>query len=330
MNTKIYIHEFIDIIGHNRAKYMHHMTANWVPVAIAERNMRCFGVWAHGRLDRARGPRSSTCGSSKGWDGLAANFAHELRAPALQDPSLAEWWAVAAASCGAGGFDRIARARAVEPDDRRAHRGRACSGEAYAHELVTPAGRHDRAFLEALDEVGRSAVEAFDLELRRRVPRRDAQRHRSHRRSGRSPTGDVGRTSSRRGTAPDSRRGGARSSRSVPTCSARCWWMRRSSPMRIGRQPAVEDRRPLSEISMTAERASLAAARMDPKTRSIASRRRAPHDARRAATRRRPARGRTARARPQSDARSACCFRTSRSPLLRGSVCGTPAAPSCR
>ena len=26
-NEKIYIHEFIDIIGHARAKYMHHMTA---------------------------------------------------------------------------------------------------------------------------------------------------------------------------------------------------------------------------------------------------------------------------------------------------------------
>ena len=28
-NDKVYIHEFIDIIGHNRANYMHHMTANW-------------------------------------------------------------------------------------------------------------------------------------------------------------------------------------------------------------------------------------------------------------------------------------------------------------
>ena len=29
VNDKVYIHEFIDIIGHNRANYMHHMTANW-------------------------------------------------------------------------------------------------------------------------------------------------------------------------------------------------------------------------------------------------------------------------------------------------------------
>src|SRR3954447_10931107 len=45
-NEKIYIHEFIDIRGHNRAKYMHHMTANWCPVGRKERHMLCFGVWA--------------------------------------------------------------------------------------------------------------------------------------------------------------------------------------------------------------------------------------------------------------------------------------------
>ena len=37
-NDKVYIHEFIDVIGHNRARYMHHMTANWCPVARQERN----------------------------------------------------------------------------------------------------------------------------------------------------------------------------------------------------------------------------------------------------------------------------------------------------
>jgi hypothetical protein len=45
-NEKLYIHEFIDIIGHNRARYQHHMTANWVPVGRAERDQKCFGVWS--------------------------------------------------------------------------------------------------------------------------------------------------------------------------------------------------------------------------------------------------------------------------------------------
>ena len=32
MNRKLYIHELIDVIGHNRARYMHHMTADGTPV----------------------------------------------------------------------------------------------------------------------------------------------------------------------------------------------------------------------------------------------------------------------------------------------------------
>ena len=42
---KVYIHELIDIIGPNRAKYMHHMTANFSPTAQEERNQLCYGVW---------------------------------------------------------------------------------------------------------------------------------------------------------------------------------------------------------------------------------------------------------------------------------------------
>ena len=45
MNNKMYIHEHIDIIGPHRAQYMHHMTANWVPIAQEERQQSCYGVW---------------------------------------------------------------------------------------------------------------------------------------------------------------------------------------------------------------------------------------------------------------------------------------------
>jgi hypothetical protein len=45
VNDTVCIHEFIDIIGHNRAKYMHHMTANWSPIAHEERHQLCYGVW---------------------------------------------------------------------------------------------------------------------------------------------------------------------------------------------------------------------------------------------------------------------------------------------
>ena len=45
MNDKLYIHEFIDILGQNRARYMNHMTANFSPMAQEDRNQLCFGVW---------------------------------------------------------------------------------------------------------------------------------------------------------------------------------------------------------------------------------------------------------------------------------------------
>ena len=38
--------------GHNRARYQHHMTANWVPVALEQRNQRCYGVWSTIGLSR--------------------------------------------------------------------------------------------------------------------------------------------------------------------------------------------------------------------------------------------------------------------------------------
>ena len=123
MNSKVYIHEFIDIIGHNRARYMQHMTANWGPIGREERNMLCFGVW--GTVgSTGRWPEVVNLWELDGWDALAANFAHELSGASLQDDSLAEV---------VGGRGRDAprrrrshpRSRAVEPDDRGAHeRGR--------------------------------------------------------------------------------------------------------------------------------------------------------------------------------------------------------------
>jgi hypothetical protein len=138
MNDKVYIHEFIDVIGHNRARYMHHMTANWVPVARAERNQLCFGVWATVG-STGRWPEVVNMWELDGWPGLVANFSHELVGAGAQDPSLAEWWATAA-SLRRGGVDRIL---VPEPwtspiDDLVADGVR---GEPYAHELFTvPAG----------------------------------------------------------------------------------------------------------------------------------------------------------------------------------------------
>jgi hypothetical protein len=138
MNDKLYIHEFIDIIGHNRARYMHHMTANWCPVARDERNQLCLGVW--GTVgSTGRWPEVVNMWELDGWDGLVANFAHEFTHASLQDPSLAEWWAVAA-SLRRGGVDRVV---VPEPWTRSVDAlvAEGVRGEVYAHELVSvPAG----------------------------------------------------------------------------------------------------------------------------------------------------------------------------------------------
>jgi len=105
MADKVYIHEQIDIIGHNRAKYMHHMTANWCPIAREERNQLCYGVWSVVGSTGAW-PQTVNMWELDGWEGLAQNFAHELVGAGAQDPSLTAWWAEAA-SLRRGGFDRI-------------------------------------------------------------------------------------------------------------------------------------------------------------------------------------------------------------------------------
>jgi hypothetical protein len=162
MNDKVYIHEFIDIIGHNRARYMHHMTANWCPVARDERNQLCYGVW--GTVgSTGRWPEVVNMWELDGWDGLVDNFAHEFTHATLQDPSLAEWWAVAA-SLRRGGVDRIV---VPEPWTRSIDElvADGVRGELYAHELVTlPAGTATE-FLTAVRHVAVPAHEQLGAQL---------------------------------------------------------------------------------------------------------------------------------------------------------------------
>lgn len=134
MNTSVYIHEFIDIRGHHRADYMHHMTANWSPNAQEERNQRCYGVWA---LLGSTGawPQTVNMWEHDGWDGLAASFAVEGVGPGAQDPKLAKWWAKAS-ELRRGGVDRImVPAPWTRPITELCADG--VSGAVYAHELVT-------------------------------------------------------------------------------------------------------------------------------------------------------------------------------------------------
>ena len=160
-NEKIYIHELIDVIGHNRARYMHHMTANWCPIGRAERNQLCFGVWATVGSTGAW-PQVVNLWELAGWNGLADNFEHELVGGGAQDPSWAEWWSVAA-DLRRGGFDRIVVPEPWSPTvDELTDAG--ARGAVYAHELVRlPVGR-SRGFLDALAVSGRAAVESLGLQ----------------------------------------------------------------------------------------------------------------------------------------------------------------------
>jgi hypothetical protein len=133
---------------------MHHMTANWVPVARAERDQQCFGVWATVG-STGRWPEVVNMWELDGWDGLVGNFAHELVGAGAQDPSLAEWWAVAA-SLRRGGVDRIVVPEPwVRPIDALVAAG--VRGEPYAHELVTVPPGTAPALLAAVHDEGVAA-----------------------------------------------------------------------------------------------------------------------------------------------------------------------------
>lgn len=138
MNNKVYIHEFIDIIGQNRAKYMYHMTANFSPMAQEERNQRCYGVWGVVGTSK-RWPEVVNIWEEDGWDGMATSFRHEFNHASLQDPNLARWWA-AASTLRSSGTDRLLVpapwTRTIEELNAAGVRG-----EAYAHEQIhVPAG----------------------------------------------------------------------------------------------------------------------------------------------------------------------------------------------
>jgi hypothetical protein len=83
-----------------------------------------------------------------GWDGLAANLARETAGPAMQDPSLAAWWAEAA-KYRRGGLDRIlVPAPWTRTIEELCRDGVRC-GVFTAHELVQVAPGRTREFLEA-------------------------------------------------------------------------------------------------------------------------------------------------------------------------------------
>jgi len=242
---RLYIHELIDIRGHNRAKYQHHMTANWVPVAIAERNQLCYGVWST-IGSTGRWPEVVNMWELDGWDGLVRNFEVETAGGRDQDPSLAEWWEVAS-QFRRGGFDRI-----LIPDEASAPIGELCAagvrGELYCHEIVqVPPGRADE-FLDMVRTTGESQYETCGVELVgafRTAMRADDECILLWACPSWPVWAEFEQAWSRNGEL-------ASWSKTVVDFGAT--WQRtvlvdaELSPMRIGRQPGVSDRRPLDQV----------------------------------------------------------------------------------
>ena len=149
-NDSIYIHELVDVIGHNRARYQHHMTANWCPIAREERNQLCYGVWSTIGSTGAW-PQVVNMWELRGWEGLVANLEHETSGGKDQDPSLAKWWAEAA-SLRSGGFDRI-----LVPEPWTSSIESLCEagagGAVYIHEIVSVTAGLASTFLAELAQV---------------------------------------------------------------------------------------------------------------------------------------------------------------------------------
>jgi hypothetical protein len=154
VNDKVYIHEFIDITKQNRAKYMHHMAANWSPLAQEQRHQLCYGVWGVVG-STGRWPQVVNIWEEDGFAGLAKSFRAEFNNALLQDPALAKWWA-AAADLRSGGFDRllVPHADTLTIEELCAA---GVTGEVFAHEIITVRPGGARRFLDGvLAEAGRA------------------------------------------------------------------------------------------------------------------------------------------------------------------------------
>jgi len=161
-NEKVYIHELVEVIGHNRAAYMRHMTANWGRIAREERNMLCVGVWATVG-STGSWPQTVNLWELDGWRGMAANFRHEFSHAVLQDPSLERWWAEAA-SLRRGGLDRLLVPAPYTPTLQEALAA-GIRGEVYSHELVFLAPGTAPSYLSMLEQEWMPHASRLGLQL---------------------------------------------------------------------------------------------------------------------------------------------------------------------
>ena len=166
----------------------------------------------------------------------------------MQDPSLAEWWAVAA-ELRRGGLDRIVVPEPWSPTIEELTAA-GVRGVVYAHEIVSLASGQAGEFLDALADDGR----------RRRTPSTACRcvgafsTAMTHRHRGDRDLGDP-RSCAAWADFEQAWDRGRRCSTGRRHLTAFGADVRRTlmvdaplAPLRTGRQPQVEDRRPLGEI----------------------------------------------------------------------------------
>ncbi len=162
MNTSAYIHEFIDIRGAHRANYMHHMAANWSPMAQEDRDQSCFGIWA---VVGTTGHWPQVCNiwEEPGLDGLARSLTNENVGAGLQDPKLKRWWDEAA-EFRRGGFDRVLLPAEWSPTIAESL-GSGLRAEVCTHEIIRVTPGTAAAALELVRELAVAAYEPLGWHL---------------------------------------------------------------------------------------------------------------------------------------------------------------------
>lgn len=150
MSSKIYIHEYIDIIGANRANYFRHMTTDWGRHS-AERHQKCFGVW--GTLgSTGQWPQVVNLWEYDDWESLAASFAHETGTDTMQDKALETWW-LTAQSYRSGGFDRVLIAAPCSPPiEQLCAEGTIVGAKVFLHEIVSIKSGFAQDYLQLVSE----------------------------------------------------------------------------------------------------------------------------------------------------------------------------------
>ncbi|MFV0315616.1 MAG: NIPSNAP family containing protein [Microthrixaceae bacterium] len=254
---RVYIHEIVEVDGTRRADYQHHMTANWVPEASGLRRQRCFGVFS---VVGSTGPwpRVVNIWEYDSWDDLAHNFSVELSGPTHRDPMLQRWWDEAAA-LRSGGLDRVLVAHGDSPGvELWAQRGGA-GAVAYLHELLwtEPGGAPALEARVARDGVRRMADAGMDLVGLWRTAMRaddevlalwsipDWQHWAAFEETAFEETAFAGTATEETASGVATAQGSARGDRVVT--ARQCWLLvdAELSPLRIGRQPQLSDRRPI-------------------------------------------------------------------------------------